>query len=171
MSRQRPRDFDLYSISLLEREIRKVRISESEAINAPYSGVTVVVSELKKNITSLRPNNSLQEFSEIFALYLKAYKDVEIRVSGELIDPAHAIAAEWRFDLAPIIDESGNSHSVVLDIIEWKNTTKRQGRSVLRSVTGDLGFPRAEMSESIRDNPNRRLSHAGVAIGDFALDP
>jgi len=48
---------------------------------------------------------------------------------------------------------------------------KPQGRSVLRSVTGDLGFPRAEMSESIRDNPNRRLSHAGVAIGDFALDP
>ena len=46
-----------------------------------------------------------------------------------------------------------------------------QGRSVLRSVTGDLGFPRAEMSEFIRDNPNRRLSHAGVAIGDFALDP
>src|SRR5271163_3677311 len=45
-----------------------------------------------------------------------------------------------------------------------------QGRSVLRSVTCDLGFPRAEMSESIRDNPNRRLSHAGVAIGDFALD-
>ena len=46
-----------------------------------------------------------------------------------------------------------------------------QGSSVLRFVTGDLGFPRAEMSESIRDNPNRRLSHAGVAIGDFALDP
>ena len=46
-----------------------------------------------------------------------------------------------------------------------------QGRSVLRSVTGDLGFPRAEMSEFIRDNPNWRLSHAGVAIGDFALDP
>ena len=50
-------------------------------------------------------------------------------------------------------------------------TPASQGRSVLRSVTGDLGFPRAEMSESIRDNPNRRLSHAGVAIGDFALDP
>ena len=50
-------------------------------------------------------------------------------------------------------------------------STAGQGRSVLRSVTGDLGFPRAEMSEFIRDNPNRRLSHAGVAIGDFALDP
>ena len=53
--------------------------------------------------------------------------------------------------------------------VAWRGG--RQGRSVLRSVTGDLGFPRAEMSKSIRDNPNRRLSHAGVAIGDFALDP
>jgi hypothetical protein len=38
-----------------------------------------------------------------------------------------------------------------------RKDTIPQGRSVLRSVTGDLGFPRAEMSESIRDNPNRRL--------------
>jgi hypothetical protein len=27
------------------------------------------------------------------------------------------------------------------------------------------------MSESIRDNPNRRLSDGGVAVGDFADDP
>ena len=46
--------------------------------------------------------------------------------------------------------------------LAWGMT--RQGRSVLRSVTGDLGFPRAEMSESIRDNPNRRLSHAGSLL-------
>jgi len=117
--------FDLYCISLLESDIRKVRISEAAAINAPHAGVTVVVSELKKNFTSLRPGNSAQEFSEIFALYLKAYRDVEIRVAGELIDPIHAIADEWRFDLAPIIDENGNSHDVVLEIIEWKNSTKR----------------------------------------------
>src|SRR5277367_2974383 len=41
--------------------------------------------------------------------------------------------------------------------IESGRAAKAQGRSVLRSVTCDLGFPRAEMSESIRDNPNRRL--------------
>ena len=132
--------FDLYSISLLEREIRKVRISDSAAINARYPGVTVVVSELKKNITSLRPNNSLQEFSEIFALYLKAYKDAEIRISGELIDPTHAIAAEWRFELATIIDESGNSHDVVLDIIEWKNSTKRA-----LYLCSESGFPLSQI--------------------------
>ncbi|WP_264583518.1 hypothetical protein, partial [Rhodoblastus acidophilus] len=31
------------------------------------------------------------------------------------------------------------------------------------------GFPRAKMCESISDNPNRRLSDGGVAVGDFAL--
>ena len=36
---------------------------------------------------------------------------------------------------------------------------------------GGLGFPKTEMSESIRDNPNRRLSDAGVTAGDFAHDP
>src|SRR5271163_3555699 len=61
--------------------------------------------------------------------------------------------------------------SLCIDRIFLKGASAGQGRSVLRSVTCDLGFPRAEMSESIRDNPNRRLSHAGVAIGDFALDP
>ena len=58
-----------------------------------------------------------------------------------------------------------------LPLIAGLKEDVQQGRSVLRSVTGDLGFPRAEMSEFIRDNPNWRLSHAGVAIGDFALDP
>jgi hypothetical protein len=117
--------FDLYTISLLESDIRKIRISEATAIDAPHAGVAVVVSELKENFTSLRPDNSVQEFSEIFALYLKAYCDVEIRVAGELIDPIHAIAGDWHFDLAPIIDENGNNHDVVLEIIEWKNSTNR----------------------------------------------
>src|SRR5271154_3114262 len=46
---------------------------------------------------------------------------------------------------------------------QYASAPLRQGRSVLRSVAGDLGFARAGMSESIRDNPNRRLSHASVA--------
>ena len=77
------------------------------------------------------------------------------------------------FNLSPFRTDSGDSS---LRFANWVvdrfgGALQLAGRSVLRSVTGDLGFPRAEMSESIRDNPNRRLSHAGVAIGDFALDP
>jgi hypothetical protein len=46
-----------------------------------------------------------------------------------------------------------------------------QGCSVLRTLRGGWGFPATRMCESIGDNPNRRLSHVGVAIGDFAFDP
>src|SRR5271165_1900952 len=46
-----------------------------------------------------------------------------------------------------------------------------QGRSVLSSLMGRRGFPPAKMSESIGDNPNRRLSHAGIAAGGFAHHP
>jgi hypothetical protein len=34
---------------------------------------------------------------------------------------------------------------------------------------GAWGFQRAKICESIGDNPNRRLSDGGVAVGDFAL--
>ena len=83
-------------------------------------------------------------------------------------DPLDAMKARWSYIqgfLFPWMREDNDP------ITEALGRLVTQGRSVLRSVTGDLGFPRAEMSESIRDNPNRRLSHAGVAIGDFALDP
>jgi hypothetical protein len=47
---------------------------------------------------------------------------------------------EWRFELAPIIDDSGNSHDVVLDIIEWKNSTKRA-----LYLCSESGFPLSQI--------------------------
>ena len=76
-------------------------------------------------------------------------------------DPLDAMKARWSYIQGFLFPWMREDNDPITE----------QGRSVLRSVTGDLGFPRAEMSKSIRDNPNRRLSHAGVAIGDFALDP
>jgi hypothetical protein len=56
------------------------------------------------------------------------------------LDPIHAIADEWRFDLAPIIDENGNSHDVGLEIIEWKNSTKRA-----LYLCSESGFPLSQI--------------------------
>jgi hypothetical protein len=108
-----------YDISILENDIRRVRISEQTPILST-PGVTVVVSDLKKNFTSLKPENSVQELSEIFAIYLKNYRDVQIRVAGEPIDPAKAIAGSWEEALSPIIDEEGKEHTASLEIIEWR---------------------------------------------------
>ena len=66
---------------------------------------------------------------------------------------------------------------VLIDDVEMRVTGLHQHLGVAPRVVsspicdGRFRIPRAEMSEFIRDNPNRRLSHAGVAIGDFALDP
>jgi Histidine kinase-, DNA gyrase B-, and HSP90-like ATPase len=98
-----------YEISILERDIRHVRIGDEKPVEgrAP-AGVTVVVGELKRNFVSLRPEYSLQEFSEIFAIYLKNYRDVAIVIGGERIDPAIAIAKTWELSLTPITDDEGN---------------------------------------------------------------
>src|SRR3954466_7657714 len=46
-----------------------------------------------------------------------------------------------------------------------------QGCSILYTLKGWPRFPSAEMSESMCGNPNRRLSHGGFVVGDFALRP
>jgi hypothetical protein len=115
-----------YEITVIDRDIRRVRIDDEVALkSAAPTGVTVVISELRRNFTSLEPEKSLQEFSELFAIYLKNYKDVSITIDGNRIDPSTAIAHSWDRTLAPISDESGNFHTVSLEIIEWKRPTKR----------------------------------------------
>ena len=129
-----------YDITIIERDIRKVRIGDEKEINGAPTGVTVAVSELKRNFTSLKPDDSLQEFSEIFAIYLKNYRDVSINIAGDKIDPAIAIAASWEVPLSPVTDESGNQHSVSLEVIEWRRQTKRA-----LYLCDEQGFPLSQV--------------------------
>src|SRR5208282_1544738 len=61
-----------------------------------------------------------------------------------------------------------------IELFAWSSIAQRDPNSGLCSslnFEGRGGFPRAKMSESISDNPNRRLSDGVVAVGGFALDP
>jgi hypothetical protein len=129
-----------YDITLVERTIRKVRISDEQPIKGALAGVSVVVSELKHNFSSLAPENSLQEFAETFAIYLKNYRDIGIAVAGEKIDPALAIAKAWEIDLSPITDENSKSHPVALEVIEWRRQTKRA-----LYLCDEQGFPLSQV--------------------------
>ncbi|WP_185966550.1 ATP-binding protein [Methylosinus sporium] len=128
-----------YDISILESDIRHVRITDQTPFDG-VPGVTVVVSELKRNFTSLNPENSIQDLSEIFAIYLKNYRDVQIRLVGETIDPATAIAGSWEEPLAPIIDDEGKAHDVSVEIIEWRRQTKRA-----LYLCNERGFPLSQV--------------------------
>jgi hypothetical protein len=57
-----------YEITILEHDIRRVSVGDETRVNGrAQTGVTVVVSDLKRNFVSLNPEHSAQEFSEIFA--------------------------------------------------------------------------------------------------------
>ncbi len=114
----------LYDISILDSDIKRVRISDETPFTGD-KGVTVVIGELKRNFSSLYPSSSLQEFSEIFAIYLKHYRHVQIRINGEKIDPDSVIANTWDVPLSAIVDEEGKEHAASVEIIEWRSQTKR----------------------------------------------
>lgn len=114
-----------YEISMIEEKIREVRITdETPAPDATRPGVVVTVSELHRDFRSLEPDQSVQELSEIFALYLKDYRDVKIAIEGAAIDPAASIASSCSLPLQQIQDEE-TLYPAELEIIEWRSTTKR----------------------------------------------
>ena len=129
-----------YDISLIERTIRSVRISDEAPLKRGKSGVSVTISELKRNFVSLRPESALQELAEIFAIYLKNYRDVAIIYAGTKIDPLSAIARTWDVDLDPLIDDEGKKHSIALEIIEWIPETKRA-----LYLCNEEGFPLSQV--------------------------
>ena len=130
-----------YDITMLEADMRHVLIGEEAEVSATApTGVTVVVSELKRNFTSLKPEHSVQEFSEIFAIYLKNYRDITIIIDGERIDPTIAIANTWDEPLSPIADEDDTLHPASLEVIEWRRQTKRA-----LYLCNEQGFPLSQV--------------------------
>ena len=113
-----------YDITMLGDNIREVRITDEETVDARTTGVQIEVSELHREYRSLDPDNAVQELAEIFALYLKDYREVSIQYEGTQLDPATAIATT-RTEQLTHIDEDGMVHPVELEIIEWRNVTTR----------------------------------------------
>ena len=113
-----------YDITILEDDIREVRISDEEVVAQGEPGVEVAISELHREYRSLEPETALQELAETFALYLKDYRDVSIAYEGQRIDPAAAIASTQSVALSDI-DDDGAVHRVDLEIIEWRRATTR----------------------------------------------
>ncbi len=130
-----------YNISIVDRDIRRVQIGDvSPVTDRASTGVKVLISELKRNFVSLNPESSIQEFSEIFAIYLKDYRDISIVVAGEKIDPAIAIAKSWELPLTSIEDEEEQLFSASLEVIEWRRRTKRA-----LYLCNEQGFPLAQV--------------------------
>jgi len=125
-----------YTVTIIEDAIRKVRITDEKPLKGGTPGTTVVVSDLKRTFASLEDDSAPQELTEIFAIYLRHYRDVSIQHCGTPLDSAGAIADEWPIKLGAIVDEGGKSHPLSLTVIEWKRKTKRT-----LYLCNEQGFP------------------------------
>lgn len=117
-------DFKEFKISMLENALREVRITAPEDSQIKQTGVKCVISELRKEYEFLQSENTHQEMSEIFATYLKNYKDVQIKLPTGKLDISVAISASKTITLNSIIEDEVE-YPVELDLIEWKNATGR----------------------------------------------
>ena len=113
-----------YNISMLSDNIREVRITDLESSELGDPGIEVTISELHRDFKSLKPTNAVQEIAEIFALYLKDYRNVSILYEGIKIDPDAFVSTVSTEHLSKIT-ENGVGHSVELEIIQWRKATTR----------------------------------------------
>jgi hypothetical protein len=124
-----------FIIKVLHGGLSDVTIGDEKAAPDRPTGVVVTISDLWKDYRLLETNDSIQDLTEMFALYLINYNNVRVSIAGVTIDPASAIASQTTLTLAVIADQE-DSHKVELQIIEWKSQTKR----VLYLCTSS-GFP------------------------------
>src|SRR5690606_24176059 len=117
-----------------------VRISDEQPLPDAATGTSVIISDLKKDFGNLKSESTIQELSEIFAIYLKDYRNVQIRVDGSSLDPNLAIVEVWNQEMSSIVDDEGQSHGAALEVIEWRNQTRRT-----LYLCSESGFPLSQV--------------------------
>lgn len=128
-----PRAFE---IRLISSDLRDVAIDEEYDARGQNTGVTVEISDVRRNFNVFTSEAGLQELSEIFALYLINYKNVSVQVGGRRIEPGKAIADQQNLHLPAIKADDGNEHAVDLHLIEWRADTSRT-----LYLCSESGFP------------------------------
>lgn len=125
-----------FSITMKERNIREVVISEEErAPSGKRRGVILTISELHKDYQAFTTEPGLQEFAEIFALYMTDYRSIAISIAGTQLDPESAIASRHTLNLSAIIEDA-KTYNTRLEIIEWRPKTNRS-----LYLCNEKGFP------------------------------
>ncbi len=113
-----------YDITMLADNIREIRITDERVVASTTTGTDIEVSELHRDYRSLASDTAAQELAEIFALYLKDYRDVSILYEGTQVDPNATIASSFSSSLNDIIEDE-SVYTVELEIIEWRSATTR----------------------------------------------
>jgi hypothetical protein len=133
-----------YRITMIKDSARNVRISDAVAAGGDsLSGVEVAILEPYRQ-WDLEAKGLLQELSEIYALYLTDYPEVNISVAGVKLDPSSLIQMRKTFTL-PAIADNQKSYDTQLEVVEWETSTER-----MLYLCSGKGFPLHRISPGIQ---------------------
>jgi hypothetical protein len=124
-----------FRVSVIADDMERGRISEVSASKRRGAGTELIISEPPHDLRRLRDDDARQALTEILAPYLLTYPDVRVSLDSVLLDPASGITDRNPYPLTPVVVD-GVTHSVTLEIIEWKRTNER-----LLFLCGEHGFP------------------------------
>ena len=135
-----------YRISMIRDHLRRVEISDITPVTEETGrGVTVTVSEIKRDFRSLRDGTALDDLAQIFALYLRQYPQVQILYDRTPIDPRAVEDQSSAYELPEIEADDGRKFPAWLEIVEWG--IKVQRRLFFCDANG---FPLDETSPGIQ---------------------
>ena len=134
-----------YGISMVRDRLRRVEMSEATPVtDGIRRGVTVTVSEPERDFRSLRNETAVDDLTQIFALYLRQYPDVQIVYTGTSIRPQSVEEQSTSYDLQAIETRDGRKLLASLEIVEWRIKTQRR-----LFFCDAMGFPLEETMPGI----------------------
>lgn len=114
-----------YTVSVHYERMSTCDVTEPQLASPSVKrGTKVVIGDLHHNFWSVTSDEALNKLSNIFALYMRLYRHVEIFVNGNRLSPDTNIRLSRTFDL-PAVDKDGTDITASLEVIEWKRPTER----------------------------------------------
>ncbi|MEO5367558.1 MAG: ATP-binding protein [Magnetococcus sp. WYHC-3] len=114
-----------YRIGGTASALESLTYTDPSPATTSSTGTNVSVRAIHKSHGELISDNAPRELAQLFAPYLSQYPSVSILFNGVLVDPR--IMEEVRRDipLSPVQLKSGKAVDATVNIIEWRQPTKR----------------------------------------------
>ena len=118
-------EFFEYTIEGKADALDEFSLSSNKASTALSTGVKVEISEINKQFRILNADKALDELAPIFALYLRRYSGIVLRINGQALDTSSIVREVAEIDLPPLV-VNDTAHDVRLEVVEWNGLSDRE---------------------------------------------
>jgi hypothetical protein len=114
-----------YSIFGSYDQPKRFQISDSADPLAQETGTTVRIDNIFEEASKFCDKLSLNDFAKEFALYLKSYPDIVMRIDGHPIKLDEIISHQATYAIGPFTTHAGTPVSGIVDVVEWRHPIDR----------------------------------------------